>query len=188
MALKPSTAGIITDQDSGERHIPESTRSDGSTRRAIRIRPGYRPPEDIELYRNNSIHHPRRHPKRVPGSEDRVIADIGGTQNSSKPSTSNMKASTTSGQEKDVIPQDSSPPCDAITDIAQTPTATPAQDTACDQVKRSRNLLKKLRQSRELQSRMNSGDILLPEQMLKVDKIPTLIMELESLHIHIPTC
>lgn len=52
----PSTtnAGIVTDEKSGQRHIPESVRADGSTRKAIKIRPGYKPPEDIELYRTRN--------------------------------------------------------------------------------------------------------------------------------------
>ncbi|KAI4142102.1 MAG: hypothetical protein LQ340_007438, partial [Diploschistes diacapsis] len=48
-----SSSGIIT-TPTGTRHIPSSLRADGSTRREIRIRPGYRPPEDVELYKNRT--------------------------------------------------------------------------------------------------------------------------------------
>jgi partner of Y14 and mago protein len=34
-----------------ERYIPSSVRADGSKRKEIRVRPGYKPPEDVELYR-----------------------------------------------------------------------------------------------------------------------------------------
>ncbi|KAL5596808.1 hypothetical protein BROUX41_006508 [Berkeleyomyces rouxiae] len=66
----PSTAGIVSD-DSGNRVIPESTRADGSTRKAIRIRPGFRPAEDIERFRPRAAqgraqHHARGPP---PGAE-----------------------------------------------------------------------------------------------------------------------
>lgn len=55
MAPPPTTnAGIVIDEKSGQRHIPESVRADGSTRKAIKIRPGYKPPEDIELYRTRN--------------------------------------------------------------------------------------------------------------------------------------
>ncbi len=69
MPSQPSNSGIVTD-DSGERHIPESTRADGSTRKAIKIRPGYRPPEDIEVYKNRTAESFRNRGKGpVPGAE-----------------------------------------------------------------------------------------------------------------------
>lgn len=48
-----SSSGITT-TPSGERHIPSSTRADGSTRKEIKVRPGYRPPEDVEVYKNRT--------------------------------------------------------------------------------------------------------------------------------------
>ncbi|CRK34081.1 hypothetical protein BN1723_018539, partial [Verticillium longisporum] len=39
----------------GERFIPESQRADGSTRKAIKIRPGFRPTEDVEDKKGNKI-------------------------------------------------------------------------------------------------------------------------------------
>ncbi|KAI9840732.1 MAG: hypothetical protein M1837_001355 [Sclerophora amabilis] len=48
-----SKSGILTDQ-SGERLIPASVRADGSTRKQIKIRPGYKPPEDVEVYKNRT--------------------------------------------------------------------------------------------------------------------------------------
>lgn len=49
-AAEASNSGIVTSAD-GERHVPVSVRADGSTRRAIKIRPGYQPPEDVKRYR-----------------------------------------------------------------------------------------------------------------------------------------
>ncbi len=48
-----SKAGIVT-LSTGERQIPSSERPDGSRRKEIKIRPGYRPPEDIETYKNRT--------------------------------------------------------------------------------------------------------------------------------------
>ena len=48
-----SKSGIIT-TETGERHIPSSTRADGSKRKEIKIRPGYKPPEDVEVYKNRT--------------------------------------------------------------------------------------------------------------------------------------
>ncbi|OAA68645.1 Exon junction complex, Pym [Niveomyces insectorum RCEF 264] len=76
MSSQPTTAGIITDK-SGERHIPESTRADGSTRKAIKIRPGYQPPEDVALYKNRTAESFRnRYKGGVPGAEA-LKAEIG---------------------------------------------------------------------------------------------------------------
>src|SRR2546429_5342044 len=49
----PSKSGITT-SSTGERHIPSSVRADGSTRKEIKIRPGYKPPEDVEIYKNRT--------------------------------------------------------------------------------------------------------------------------------------
>merc|ERR1711939_439015 len=48
----PSKAGIV--ETNGERHIPSSLRPDGSKRKEIKIRPGYKPPEDVEVYKNRT--------------------------------------------------------------------------------------------------------------------------------------
>ena len=47
----PSRAGIQTTAD-GSAFIPSSKRSDGSTRKEIRVRPGYKPAEDVDAYKN----------------------------------------------------------------------------------------------------------------------------------------
>lgn len=65
MPTQPSNAGIVTSSDSGERHIPESVRADGTTRKAIKIRPGYRPPEDVEVYKNRTAEAFRERGKRI---------------------------------------------------------------------------------------------------------------------------
>src|SRR5271154_6990960 len=65
----PSRAGIIEDQ-TGERHIPSSVRADGSKRKEIKIRPGYKPPEDVEVYKNRTAEGFRtRGSGGVPGAE-----------------------------------------------------------------------------------------------------------------------
>lgn len=69
MAPTVANSGAITDETSGERHIPESIRPDGTTRKAIKIRPGYRPAEDIELYRaRNAVAFRERRRMGIPGT------------------------------------------------------------------------------------------------------------------------
>ena len=63
-----SKAGITT-SSSGERIIPASTRPDGTVRKEIRVKPGYRPPEDVELYKNRTAEGFRNRGKAgVPGA------------------------------------------------------------------------------------------------------------------------
>ena len=70
LSIPALSAGIVTDESSGQRQIPESVRADGSTRKAIKIRPGYRPPEDVEVYKNRTAETFRsRHKGGVIGAE-----------------------------------------------------------------------------------------------------------------------
>lgn len=63
-------SGIATDATTGERFIPSSIRADGTRRREIRVRPGYKPPEDVELYRNKAaLAWKNRGHGGVPGAE-----------------------------------------------------------------------------------------------------------------------
>lgn len=70
-----SSSGITVDSTTGEHYIPSSLRADGSRRREIRIRPGYKPPEDIQIYKARAALAWRNREKAgtdssaVPGSE-----------------------------------------------------------------------------------------------------------------------
>src|SRR5271163_1937979 len=62
-------SGIKTTSD-GTSIIPSSKRADGSTRKEIRVRPGYKPPEDVETYKNRSAESwKNRGSGGVPGAE-----------------------------------------------------------------------------------------------------------------------
>src|SRR3954447_24727944 len=70
MASPVSKAGITTDAKTGERYIPASVRADGSKRKEIRVKPGYRPPEDVELYKTGAAAAWKNRGKGgVPGAE-----------------------------------------------------------------------------------------------------------------------
>ena len=49
-----SSAGITIDAATGEHYVPSSIRPDGSRRREIRVRPGYKPPEDVGIYKSRA--------------------------------------------------------------------------------------------------------------------------------------
>ncbi|CAK7264491.1 hypothetical protein SEPCBS119000_001014 [Sporothrix epigloea] len=208
MPGKPTNAGIITDA-AGVRHIPESTRADGSTRRAIRIRPGYQPPEDVALYRNRPAEQFRNRFKGgVPGAEPavpspRTLASAARppvTAASPSPSVPGASFSTPSAmpaetsaatknakrreaRKKADLPSDKQDEVDA----RESSTAAPlpvTEDPLVEREKKARGLKKKIKQAKELRSKRDGGESLLPEQIAKVIRISELVRELEALGLN----
>jgi len=172
--MPPSTtkSGIVTDAASGQRHIPASTRADGSTRQPIKIRPGYRPPEDVEVYKTQSSNTGALGKSAIPGSED---APSEAQLLMSVPSKSR------SASDAEVVRANSgqSGECELLSSHTES-TCTEGTNS---QTKKVRSLQKKLKQARELERRRDEGEILLPEQALKVLKITDLLSELQSLEV-----
>ncbi|KAF7716656.1 Uncharacterized protein PECH_008227 [Penicillium ucsense] len=188
-----SSAGITTDAKTGERYIPSSVRPDGSKRREIRVRPGYKPPEDVELYRNRAAAAWKNRGKGgVPGAEtmssedDKSAAQAASTAASNKNAKrreARRKAKETDGTEGTTAEKKG-----ADSDNWRVPAvkkgaepAEPAIDLEADKEKKARNLKKKLRQARDLRDKKNEGEALLPEQLDKLIKIPELIRQLDAL-------
>lgn len=87
-----SSAGITVDAVTGEHYIPSSLRADGSKRREIRVRPGYRPPEDVEIYRTRAAEAWKNRAKAgVPGAEGLTNDDERTGKGGSSSTTSNNK-------------------------------------------------------------------------------------------------
>lgn len=196
------SSGILT-TSAGERHIPQSMRPDGSVRKEIRVRPGYRPPEDVEVYKNRTAEAWKtRSTRGVPGAFGlKDDEDNDGTKGSAgknakrREARKRAKATETAsnvGQEK------KQPDAQSFTDGSPTymapsaqvaqPQAPPQQselqehnDPEVEKEKQARNLRKKLRQARELKEKKESGGNLLPEQFAKVIKIQELIRQLDHL-------
>lgn len=166
----------MTDEASGERHIPESVRADGSTRKAIKIRPGYRPPEDIEVYKNPAAESFRTRGKGPPpGSE--------GLKDEPKPAAS---ASANKNAKRREAARNKAQAAEAAGASAKAPEKAPEPvveelDSEVEKAKKARNLKKKLRQVKSLQEKQEEGAALLPEQLAKVLKINELIRELDAL-------
>jgi partner of Y14 and mago protein len=182
-----SSAGITTDATTGERYIPSSVRADGSKRREIRVRPGYKPPEDVELYRNRAAAAWKTRGKGgVPGadavsSEDDKAAQAASNKNA-KRREARRKAKETDGSEPATEKKG------ADSENWRVPAAKkeekPAEepvDIEAEKEKKARNLKKKLRQARDLRDKKNEGEVLLPEQLEKLIKIPELIRQLDAL-------
>ncbi|KAF2876770.1 hypothetical protein BDV95DRAFT_482953 [Massariosphaeria phaeospora] len=179
-----SKAGITT-SSTGERHIPSSTRPDGSVRKEIRIRPGYRPPEDVEVYKNRTAEAFRSKGTGggVPGAEGlKPEADA-----SKASAAANKNARRREARKKAaVVAADEQEEDKALEDRVAArgePTVDPGNevDPEAEQEKEAKKLLKKLRQARDLKDKKEKGDALLPEQFEKVIKINSLIQQLESL-------
>ncbi|WQF78176.1 Putative WIBG, Mago-binding, WIBG domain superfamily [Colletotrichum destructivum] len=174
---KASNAGIITD-DAGERQIPESKRADGSTRKAIKIRPGYRPPEDVEVYKNRTAAAFRDRTTKggIPGAAS--LTD-------EKPEASSSAASNKNAKRREARKKAKTAGEDEVTDAKQQPGADVPKaeeaDPEIEKEKKARNLKKKLKQAKDLKNKKEGGETLLPEQIAKVIKINELIRELDAL-------
>ncbi|KAL8871225.1 MAG: hypothetical protein Q9198_007460 [Flavoplaca austrocitrina] len=196
-----SKSGIIT-STSGERHIPSSVRPDGSTRKEIRIRPGYKPPEDVEVYKNRTAEawKTKGVGAGIPGAEVIGNDEIKSASNKNAKRREARKRAKESGEAKQngVDGDDESTQKPEETPEEQnlpSKQATPEKDNwrkheqeaektlnpEAEKEKQARNLKKKLRQARELREKKDNGENLLPEQFAKVIKINELIRQLDSL-------
>jgi partner of Y14 and mago len=199
-----SSAGIVIDATTGERHVPSSTRADGSKRREIRIRPGYLPPEDVEVYKNRTAEAwKNRGSGGVPGAEG---LERGGTsvRGGASASDKNAKRREARRRAKEAAADSQAGAINAAsldTFESDTPRILPLDDKTAtglpklsakqqtlipvdpevEKEKKGRNLKKKLRQARELHDRKDKGESLLPEQLEKAMKIQELIRQLDAL-------
>ncbi|POS80845.1 hypothetical protein DHEL01_v200760 [Diaporthe helianthi] len=188
MPSQPTNSGIVTDESSGERHIPESVRADGSTRRAIKIKPGYRPPEDVEVYKNRTAEGFRSRAAKV----GVIGAEAAATDNAKSASSAaaNKNAKRREARKKAKAADENATPkpetdsngvaAEELKKENERP-AEAAMDPEAEREKKARNLKKKLKQARELQDKKDGGQALLPEQIAKVIKINELVRELAAL-------
>lgn len=190
MASNLSKAGITTDASTGERYIPSSVRADGSKRREIRVRPGYKPPEDVELYKNRAAAAWKNRGRgEVPGAEGLSSEDDKSAQaNSTAASNKNAKRREARRKAKEAeTPEATTEQKGADSDnwrISAAKDEKPAEepvDPEAEKEKKARNLKKKLRQARDLRDKKQQGEALLPEQLEKVIKIQELVRQLDAL-------
>ena len=171
------------------------------------MRPGYRPPEDVELYRNRAAEAWKNRGKAgVPGAEglskqsnqaDQTKASTAASNKNAKRREARKKAKAADGLETtEGINAVSTENWRAFAAGAERKenldksgetkkdTAAPAQsDVGQDgeNEKKARNLKKKLRQAKELRDKKSQGESLLPEQLEKVIKIQELVRQLDAL-------
>lgn len=169
----PLTQSGITTSASGERHIPSSTRADGTLRKEIRVRPGYRPPEDVEVYKNKASQTPKS--RGVPGASFVISSDgkSGKQTVKSTISKANLPSLAASGNSRGTsdLEKHVEPPIEQDVPL----------DPEAEKDKEAKKLSKRLRQARDLEQKKVKGDTLLPEQFEKVIRINELIRQLNSL-------
>lgn len=192
MASKPTTSNSgIRRTSNGESVIPASTRADGSVRKEIRVKPGYKPPEDVEVYKNRTAEAWKNRGKGgVPGAEavgtgEKTLQQKASANRNAKRREARKKAAAVADEEKE---GDGAENKDANVNGDEAHTNGDAQnleqavaDPEAEKAKEARKLAKKLRQARELQEKKEKGDNLLPEQFAKVIKINELIRQLDKL-------
>lgn len=197
----PRSGAITT--PTGDRRIPSSTRPDGSLRKEIKIRPGYQPPEDVEVYKNRTAESwKNRGSSGVPGAEGLNSSEAGGDSigggaagKNAKRREARKRAKGKAGEEGD---GEVNGDAEKIEEWRQFTTKSSAEskdtwrssaakdadaelDPEAEKEKQARKLGKKLRQARELSEKKDKGENLLPEQFEKVIKIQELMRQLDSL-------
>ncbi|KAI5818407.1 hypothetical protein BZA77DRAFT_306922 [Pyronema omphalodes] len=180
-----SKAGITTNAE-GHRVIPASVRADGSVRREIAVRPGYRPPEDVEIYKNrNAEAWKNRGSGGVPGAAPVVKpeAKAGASEKNAKRKAARKRAKeneekTDSRKDGEPASIKTAPPAVAETPVEPTKKAEPTPE---DKEKLAKAIRKKIRQANELKNKKEGGENLLPEQLEKVIKMNELIRQLNAL-------
>jgi partner of Y14 and mago protein len=178
-ATEVTKSGITTNED-GSRYIPASVRADGSVRKEIKIKPGYRPPEDIEKYKNRTAEAFRNRGKSgsVLGAD---LLDDGESKQSSAAANKNAKRrearKKAAAEKKDEDVKDGA----ETNGVKKDDEPAKEVDPEVEQHKEAKKLVKKLRQAKELKDKKESGAALLPEQFEKVIRINELIRQLDSL-------
>ncbi|KAF2834992.1 hypothetical protein M501DRAFT_942995 [Patellaria atrata CBS 101060] len=185
MTMEPtntSKSGIQT-SPSGSSFIPSSTRADGSVRKEIRVRPGYKPPEDVEVYKNRTAEAwKNRGSGGIPGAES-----LRSSTGNEKSGASNKNAKRREARKRAAaVNAEQTGEDSGNADARLRPPQPNAQEqpqavSETEKEKSARKLMKKLRQARDLKDKKEQGGALLPEQFEKVIKINELIRQLDSL-------
>ena len=190
-ANSTTKSGIETSAD-GASFIPSSKRADGSTRKEIRVRPGYRPPEDVETYKNRSAEAWKsRGSGGVPGAE--TVGTANGNLEAKSKNAKRREAARKKAQEnaEDETALTSAMESQSIAEqeklkdwrdpskLVENPQA--VVDEEADRQKKIRNLVKKLKAVRDLKQKKVGGEKLSHDQLMKIGKESELVRDLQKL-------
>jgi len=178
------SSGIQTSGD-GQAIIPSSRRADGTTRKEIKIRPGYKPPEDVETYKSRNAESWRSKGARgVPGTDGSQIE-----QNEPDGKSKNAKRREAARKKKESDDQRGVDDVEGALGHMQLETGQQVEETKTggegdpdsERQKKIRNQLKKLRAVNELKDRKSAGEKLSAEQLIKIGKEQELLRDLVKL-------
>lgn len=179
-ATQSTTKSGIATADDGKRHIPSSVRADGTVRKEIKIRPGYRPPEDVEVYKNRTAEAFKNRGKGpAPGSEFVEEND----KEPSAAAAKNAKKREARKRAAAAAAVNGEGPTGSAGDatVSESKIEEMPVDPEATKEKEAKKLAKKLRQAKELKEKKEQGGSLLPEQFEKVIRINELIRQLDAL-------
>lgn len=180
---KSTTSGIRTAAN-GQSFIPASKRADGTTRKEIKVRPGYKPPEDVQRYRSKPAEALRQNGSPgVPGADSTDDVEA-----KNKNARRREAARKRKGQE-DNVDQGSTEidqglatlQVDDIQQSSEMPQVTEDDNAEIDRQKKIRNGLKKLRAIHELKAKKRAGEKLSADQVIKIGKESEIIRDLAKL-------
>ena len=175
MPPKSTNSGIRQLSD-GNAVIPSSVRADGSVRKEIRVKAGYKPPEDVEVYKNRTAEAWKNRGKGgVPGAEVVGAEEKSAAANKNAKRREARKKAAAAGVTDGETNGDAGKADGPVEEVKQ------EVDPEAEKAKEARKLAKKLRQAKDLQEKKEKGDELLPEQLAKVIKMNELIRQLDNL-------
>ncbi|KIX97590.1 uncharacterized protein Z520_06367 [Fonsecaea multimorphosa CBS 102226] len=192
---RASKSGIQTTAD-GASYIPASKRADGSTRKEIKVRPGYRPPEDVETYKNRSAEAwKNRGQGGVPGADSLAAAkdetptlsknakrrEAARKRAAAEGSAADAEGALTSAMQRTEISEREKQKENWHDPLKLVTNQVLAPDAELEQQKKIRNQLKKLRAVRELREKRAAGEKLSPDQIMKIGKEGELLRDLKKL-------
>ena len=186
---KPASSGIQTSAD-GQAFIPSSRRADGTTRKEIKVRPGYRPPEDVETYKSRTAETWRTKGSRVPGTEE---LEVNEQEGEAKGKNAKRREAARKKKEQEAVEEIengvaslnvSGLPLQKNGVDAQVISVDDAQEQ--ERQKKIRNQLKKLRAVRELRAKKATGEKLTADQLVKISKEQEIVRDLTKLEYNGP--
>ena len=180
---QPASSGIKTTSD-GQSFIPSSRRADGSTRKEIKVRPGYKPPEDVETYKSRNAEALRSKSSYVPGTEPEPAEELG-----SDTKSKNAKRREAARKKKEMelnehIGESLNIEVSGlqIKDKSEPlTTLNIPNDQDLERQKKIRNTLKKLKAVRELKAKKLAGEKLTTDQVVKMSKEQEILRDLAKL-------
>ena len=187
----PSKTGIQTSSD-GASFIPASQRSDGTTRKEIRVRPGYQPPEDVETYKNRSADSwKNRGSAGVPGADSvpKPAETDTKSKNAKRREAARRKAAAEDEQQADLssaLERSRITEADKVKEHWRNPEKLATNEAAigsedAERQKKVRNALKKLKAVHELKKKKAQCEKLSHDQLMKISKESELLRDLKKL-------